>query len=147
MRIDEPSLLQQLAGDLEAELVKLKRLTDEIQKLQQNILEAPVYADAFYESLALKFHNFYTGCEHIFSRIANELNGGLPQGGDWHRRLLTRMAIDGENRKAVIRAETESQLSEFLRFRHVVRNVYGFDLDADKLDGLLERYPPAWNLL
>lgn len=147
MRVNEPSLLKQLAGDLELELAKLNRLAEQVQQLQQNILQSPIYADSFYESLALKLHNFYTGCERMFSLISTELNGGLPKGADWHRRLLSRMATEQEDRRAVIQPTTESHLSEFLRFRHVVRNIYGFELDVEKLKQLLERYPLAWKTL
>ena len=147
MKTYEPGLLRELAGDLELELAKLGKLCSQVQKLQQNIREAPRYAESFYESLALKFHNFYTGCERIFSLISIELNGGVPKSADWHRRLLSRMAVDRADRKAVITSETEKQLQEFLSFRHVVRNIYGFELDVEKLDQLLVRYPSAWNLL
>ena len=147
MRTNEPSLLRELAGDLELELAKLNKLRLQVQQLQQNIDDAPRYAESFYESLALKFHNFYTGCERIFSLISMELNGGVPKSADWHRRLLSRMVVDREDRKFVILAETEKQLQEFLGFRHVVRNIYGFELDREKLDQLLVRYPLAWDLL
>ena len=146
MRVDEPDLLEQLASDLDLELVKLEMLAEQVQQLQHNLSKAPIYADSFYESLALKFHNFYTGCERIFNLISTELNGGLPKSGDWHRRLLSRMVADREDRKAVIRTETERYLNEFLRFRHVVRDIYGFELNVEKLNQLLTKYPLAWQL-
>lgn len=146
MRTNEPDVLRQLAGDLEIEVDKLERLSEQVQQLQQNLSTAPMYADSFYESLALKFHNFYTGCERIFSLISIELNGGLPKSADWRRRLLSRMSVDREYRKAVISIETEAALRDFLRFRHVVRNIYGFELDVEKLNLLLTQYPEAWRL-
>lgn len=39
-------------------------------------------------------HDFYTGIEHLFERIAPELNGGLPAGPSWHRELLDDMTLD-----------------------------------------------------
>nr|WP_228025347.1 hypothetical protein [cf. Phormidesmis sp. LEGE 11477] len=133
-----------LADDIEIELSKLAKLEDQVQKIQQNIREAPVYRDSFYESLALKFHNFYTGCERIFCLIASDLNGGIPRDGSWHRRLLDRMAVARNQRRAVISSETASFLDEFLRFRHVVRNIYGFELKLDRLDELIAQYPTVW---
>ncbi|MGB3765162.1 MAG: hypothetical protein WA947_01280 [Phormidesmis sp.] len=147
MQTREPGLLRELAGDLEMELAKLHELQLQVQALQRDIVEAPRYAASFYESLALKFHNFYTGCERIFSLISTALNGGVSKSADWHRRLLSRMTVDREDRKAVITVETEKQLQEFLGFRHVVRNIYGFELDVEKLDRLLEKYPSTWNLI
>lgn len=35
-------------------------------------------------------------------------------------------------------------LQEYLAFRHVVRNIYGFELDPERLDSLVKRYPLVW---
>jgi hypothetical protein len=45
----------------------------------------------------------------------------------------------------VIREETAATLDEFLRFRHLFRNVYGFELEWPRARGLLRRLPEAWN--
>lgn len=145
MRNYDPDVLRELAGDLELELAKLAKLEEQIGRSQRNIRKAPEYAEDIYESLALKFHNFYTGCERIFSLIAVELNGGLPKSSDWHRRLLARMAAERDDRKAVISSETAKLIQEFLAFRHVVRNIYGFELDTERLERLIEKYPLTWN--
>lgn len=91
-------------------------------------------------------HDFYTGIEHISETIAPELNGGLPAGDAWHRELLTNMtlALPGL-RPSVFREETARVLDEFLRFRHLFRNVYGFELEWARVRSLLERLPAAWN--
>ncbi len=87
-------------------------------------------------------HGFYNGIERVFVRIAEELNGGVPQGDQWHRQLVTDMsiAIPGV-RPAVIDAALADGLGEFLRFRHVFRNVYGFVLDPERMRPLEERLP------
>jgi len=90
-------------------------------------------------------HDFYTGIEHIFETIAPELNGGLPAGESWHRELLTNMTLDLPGvRPPVLREETAHALDEFLRFRHLFRNVYGFELEWPRVRILLERLPAAW---
>jgi len=33
--------------------------------------------------------DFYMGVENIFRTISEELNGGVPRGDGWHKRLLT----------------------------------------------------------
>lgn len=92
------------------------------------------------ESVALKLHNFYTACERIFERVAGELNGALPQTPDWHLRLLRSMSLDvPEVRPPVISAELGERLGDYLRFRHLVRNVYGFELDESKMDLMVAR--------
>lgn len=91
-------------------------------------------------------HDFYTGIEHIFETIAPELNGGLPAGESWHRELLTNMTLDLPGvRPPVLREETAHALDEFLRFRHLFRNVYGFELEWPRVRNLLERLPAAWS--
>lgn len=141
----DPDSLRELAGDIEAELAKLARLEGQIQHVQNEVKKAPQYTELFYESLALKFHNFYTGCERIFSLIAVEMNGGVPNKADWHRRLLDRMKGESEERRAVITSETAQLIQDFLAFRHVVRNIYGFELNTERLEILMQKYPQAWH--
>lgn len=144
MRTTDPQILRDLAGDLEIELSRLAKLKSQIQRAKQNIEEAPNYASDFYGSLALMFHNFYTGCERIFSLISVDLNGGVPKSADWHKRMLSRMSVERDGRKAVVSSKTARSLEEFLGFRHVVRNIYGFELKTDRVDALVEQYPAAW---
>jgi hypothetical protein len=90
-------------------------------------------------------HDFYTGIEQVFATIAPELNGGLPAGAAWHRQLLTNMTLDLPGvRPPVLRAETAQALDEFLRFRHLFRNVYGFELEWPRVRVLLARLPTVW---
>jgi len=35
-------------------------------------------------------------------------------------------------------------LREYLAFRHVVRHLYGFELDEERLERLVTRYPLVW---
>lgn len=87
-------------------------------------------------------HDFYCGVERIFERIAKELNGGVPEGDDWHRQLLRDMTLDIKGvRPPVISEEVEKMLIEYLRFRHVFRNIYGFSLEWQFMEGIVERLP------
>ena len=104
--------MQELAADIALELERLRHLEGQIQRVMVEIQNDPTRADLFYESLALKLHNFYTGCERIFRLVATDLNGGLPGGQDWHRRLLERMSTERDGRPAVIRRETALGLNK-----------------------------------
>lgn len=42
-------------------------------------------------------------------------------------------------RPAVFSQSTRSYLDEYLRFRHVVRNLYSFDFDIKRMKHLVER--------
>jgi hypothetical protein len=92
-------------------------------------------------------HDFYTGAERIFMKIAPELNGGVPAGVSWHRELLDNMTLELPGiRPPILRRETAHALEEFLRFRHLFRNLYGFELEWSRLRALARRVPKAWRL-
>jgi hypothetical protein len=93
-------------------------------------------------------HDFYTGAERIFERIAPEINGGIPAGAAWHRELVDSMALDLPGiRPPVIGDATADRLAEFLRFRHLFRNLYGHELEWLRLRPLVTRLPGAWHEL
>lgn len=144
MRENNAGELLVIATDLELELGQMKRLEQAILAVQREIQRDPEHAKLFYEVQALKLHNFYTGCERIFSLIVSEFNGGKPSGYDWHKRLLQRMTVAQQERPPVISAQTAQRLDEYLGFRHVVRNVYAFDLDTERVARLIQTYPAVW---
>jgi hypothetical protein len=137
--------LQEIALDIATEVNRLNQLESQMRLVQAAMLTNPALADICAESLALKLHNFYTGCERIFQIIASELNGGLPSSYDWQRRLLNRMSKPQDYRPAVLREDTLYKLNEYLSFRHVVRNIYGFELEKQKLENLVNNYYNTWS--
>ncbi|MCS6806728.1 MAG: hypothetical protein RMM98_08540 [Acidobacteriota bacterium] len=69
-----------------------------------------------------------------------EINGGRPRTFDWQIRLLQSMALDvPQVRPAVMSLSLEKQLAEYLGFRHVVRNIYGLELDPDRIARLVQK--------
>lgn len=144
MRQISASELREIAIDIENELIRLRQLESQMILVQSQMSKNPELAAIFSESLALKLHNFYTGCERIFQIIASELNGGLPSGYDWHRRLLTRMATSQDYRPAILTEKTAQKLAEYLSFRHIVRNIYGFELETQRVENLVNNYYEIW---
>jgi hypothetical protein len=135
--------LDELLADLQVERAKLDRLVESLCELERTIDREPplpVWVDAG----ALRLQSFYTGIERCFVLIVRVLNGGSPDGADWHRRLLERMAIATDVRPAVLRADTARSLGELLRFRHVVRHLYAYDLDAEQVERLLGLLQTLW---
>ena len=132
----EETLLRRLAAEIESELASLTQLEPELAG-------APNPEDSY--SLRARgsiLHDFYTGIERIFMRIASELNGGVPQSPQWHQELIRNMALAiPEVRPAVIDADLAGRLSEHLRFRHVFRNIYGSVLDPARMQSLEEQMP------
>ena len=87
-------------------------------------------------------HDFYNAIERIFTRIARDLNGGVPTAEQWHQQLLDDMRLDiPKVRPALIDEDLAKTLGEYLRFRHGFRNVYGSVLEAERLIPLEEKLP------
>lgn len=141
---------------MSTELVDLDdRIGREIEDIERTVRLAaeawecaggfPAQREHFLNSLALNLHSFYNGLERIFETVARRLDPTFPSGERWHRDLLEQMGqeIPGV-RPAVLSPESVEKLDEFLAFRHRVRNLYGFNLEARRLHELLERLPTAW---
>jgi len=122
-----------LVAEIKDELSKLDIL---LQKLSSQVNRTN--KEEIAESAALRLHNFYTGCERIFKLIVSEVNGGVPHELDWHKRTLTQVSLEIEDiRPAVISLKTRKDLEELLRFRHIVRNIYGFELKPERIETLI----------
>jgi len=103
--------------------------------------EQRLYLDA----VALNLHGFYSGLERLFELIARHVDVILPEGEKWHYELLKQMTEDKKDiRPAVINHEIFLLLDEFRRFRHLVRNVYTFNLDPEKMKKLMSDLPDLW---
>jgi hypothetical protein len=127
-----------LISEIKDELTQLGSLIVDIEVTAKDMPKTQKKKRVYEESLALKLHNFYTGCERIFQKIADDLNGGTPHSLDWHKRLLTSMSLEIEKiRPPVISKGTAKSLAEYLAFRHVVRNIYGFEIDSERLRSLV----------
>ena len=98
--------------------------------------------DYYLDSVALNLHGFYSGFERLFTQIAEVVEGDLPHGESWHQLLLRRMMTEVPMiRPAVISNETSAKLDDYRGFRHVVRNVYAYKFDPDKLEKLVRSVP------
>lgn len=135
MRLEE-IVARRLAAEMESELATMTSLGEELAN-------APQGTDSY--SLRARgsiLHDFYNGVERVFLRIARELNGGVPRGEQWHRDLVDDMALEIPGvRPAVIDGGLANVLGEYLRFRHVFRNVYGGVLESQRMVSLEDRLP------
>ncbi len=136
----------ELKAEISNELQNLSSLVNSLSAQRDRTPEDRELRSVFMESMALKLHNFYTGIERIFRKIAEDLNGGLPPSSEWHKRLLLSMSLALDPiRPAVISKNTLGLLEDYLGFRHVVRNIYGFEIKEEKLFPLLERIETVWD--
>lgn len=134
-----------LAQRFTQEIVQLTQIVATIERHWRSFHESDIDQDAYLNSVAFSLQSFYTGLEHLFQAVAQEFEGDLPQGGNWHRVLLERMADEIEGyRPPVLSKEIAERLIEYMQFRHVARHIYGFLLDAMRLSDLVEGLPDLW---
>ncbi len=126
-----------LAGRIQAEL---REFTILVERIELGMKKAKTQSDDFYlDSVALNLHGFYSGVERLFKKIAGTIDGTIPEGANWHHELLTQMSIEVTGvRPAVISVELKKHLEEYRGFRHVVRNVYTYHLDPEKVKPLVK---------
>ncbi len=129
---------QILKAEIKNELNILKRLTQDCLKFyksHKNEIDSSVNLRV----LGSFLHDFYTCIERIFNKIANEIDGELPSGPAWHSTLLERMNLNIKPiRKKVINDNLKGILYDYLRFRHIFRHLYGFELDWYKMEHLIK---------
>ena len=103
--------LDDLITDLQIERRKLAQLVISLQAVLPHWQDPEGHAERI-DAAALRLQSLYTGVERCFTQVVRVFNGGPPQGQDWHRRLLERMALDTEQRPALIDAPTLDGLAE-----------------------------------
>ena len=135
--------LAELRTDLQVERAKLSVLVESLAALQR-AWEVPDGSQERCDAAALRLQSLYTGIERCLVQIVRVLNGGPPAGADWHRRLLDRMTVPTEVRPALLDAATARGLAVLLRFRHVVRHLYAYELEPDQVQRLLWRALELW---
>ena len=118
-----------LGERLRAELQTLERVVERAEGALSRARQQVQDQDYFLAAAALDLHGFYAGLERLFELIASEVDESLPAERHWHRDLLAQMSLAvADVRPVVLLPETRSALAEYLEFRHVVRNVYTFNL-------------------
>jgi hypothetical protein len=135
--------LQTLAGRIRENLNELDRV---IERINEGWQRAKTTGDDYYlDGVALNLHGFYSGLERIFELIAEVVDQSVPQGENWHQKLLQQMAAEIPNvRPAVISETVFQQLNEYRGFRHIVRNVYTYRFDPNKIENLVRAVPELY---
>jgi hypothetical protein len=132
--------VRRVAERIRQELAAIERVVRRAGRAMAAARRRPDEQDLYLDSAALCLHDFYTGMERIFQQIAAGLDEAVPSGRDWHEALLQQMAAERlPDRPAVIAEATREALEEYLRFRHVVRNIYAFEFDPERVGRLVER--------
>lgn len=124
-----------LATRIRQTLLDLDRVTARAETLFQQYQKTN--DDGYLDGVALNLHGFYSGIEQIFEDIARTVDRSIPTSGEWHRDLLLQMADEVSTiRPAVLDITTRRCLDEYRGFRHLVRNIYTFNLRPSRLQEL-----------
>jgi hypothetical protein len=132
-----------LAALIEQTVVDLKDVDRRVNEL---LTQAKQSSDrAYLEAAALYLHTFYSGVEQIFVEIAREIDAAVPTHESWHKAMLMQMSAEIPNvRPPVLAVETRHCLEEYRAFRHVVRNVYTFNLNPNRIAELAAMLPACY---
>lgn len=135
---NKKSIINILIKNVRQEISSLDEIYVQIEPLIKTVEAAKEEEKGFYNRAAGSIlHDFYTGIEKIFCDIANKMDKRIPSGKDWHIKLLKCMSETKKQRPKVISSNLMEELKEYLGFRHLFRNIYGTQLDWDKLKPLL----------
>ena len=135
--LDEISL-KGLIAEIERELENLAELRRELKQVkgQDSII--------FRRSMGSILHDFYNLAERIFKKVATDINGGHEDSERWHKALLVKMTVPIKGvRPALISEELAADLDEYLSFRHLFRNIYGFELKGERITYLARKFDPV----
>ena len=136
----DKALLERIAAEIIVELSNVRKVKAEFLDFRKTY---PAVDRFLVRALASYLEDFYNACEKVFKVVAEELNGGVPKGENWHKTLLSDMAVKIGKRPPVISPEMLEKLGQYLGFRHIVRHVYGFGLNAAKVELLAGGFPAA----
>jgi len=123
-----------LRDEIDDELKHIYHLKNQIREVNEIINNSNIVTRIYASILS----DFYMASERIFKLIAKEVDEELPETDDWHKKLLRQMSVEiPEIRPAVIDKKLYLLLEEYLKFRHLVRNIYGFQLDYKRFSHLV----------
>jgi hypothetical protein len=133
-----------IAGRIRRELQELSQVVGRTQHIwQHGRMAAQETGETYFvDAIALNLHSFYVGIERLLEIIADGVDQAKPSGLSWHRELLQQLTSEIPGvRPAVLSLTTRNQLERYRGFRHVVRNVYTFNLDITQIELLVEQLP------
>ncbi|MDP3012275.1 MAG: hypothetical protein Q8N27_06105 [Candidatus Hydromicrobium sp.] len=139
--MNEKNPKKEIVSFINEELNNIKQLLSELSECKGN-------SYILRRARGSILHDFYNACERIFELITHRINGGVAVGQQWHKKLLYQMTMNIEDvRPPVISKKLAAELDEYLAFRHLFRNIYGFELESKRLDKLIEKFPDTVELL
>ena len=128
------SFYKEISADVEKGLLNIQKLKREFVEIKKDDIISRRAKGSI-------LHDFYNCCERIFKKISQNINGEFEESDRWHRQLLARMTVDIKGiRPRVVSEKLASELDDYLSFRHIFRNIYGFELEGERLNRLAEEF-------
>jgi hypothetical protein len=134
-----------IAGRIRRELQELTQVVERTERIWQQGRSQGGNGDDYYvDAVALNLHGFYAGVERLLEVVAEGIDQTKPAGANWHRELLQQLSADIPGiRPAVLSSQCRDLLDRYRGFRHVVRNVYTFNLDPEQIGLLIQQLRPT----
>jgi hypothetical protein len=135
-----------VAGRIRRELQEMAQVVERTHRIwQRGTAQTSEDKDNYYvDATALNLHGFYAGIERLLEMIAEGIDRAKPSGANWHTQLLHQLTAEIPGiRPAVLSTEVRDKLDRYRGFRHVVRNVYTFNLDPQQIELLVEQLQPT----
>jgi len=92
-------------------------------------------------------HSFYNGIENILVLISKHYNSKLPSSVKWHMELLDKAFVAEENRTPIFTNKIKEVMEEYLKFRHFIRHAYGFQLEWERMEELINGLDDFWIII
>lgn len=130
-----------------SQLTFISKITEELNEIENLVKRAYMgwerakntNDDLYLDSVSLNLHAIYSGFEKIFELISKNIDKSMPSGESWHMELLKQMETEIQQvRPPVITKQTFDLLNEYRGFRHIVRNVYTYNISYKKLTPLID---------
>ena len=133
---------------IKEELANINQLQEELKRKKVFDNQDGLIDDNFFiRAVGSILHDYYVAVENVLKIVCSELDENLPEGLNWHMELLKQASLNiPEVRPAIISKETMNNLDKLRAFRHVFRNVYGFNLDLERIKELLKVLPETTDL-
>jgi hypothetical protein len=127
----------EVRAEVRIEFAAIERLlSDHAELLDAVRLREPTIWER--SALAAVLHAFYNGVENVLKRIAAKVDAHIPEGSDWHARLIEQFTAKRGDRSPLLDASQATTLKEYMRYRHFFRHSYTFDLNWAKMRPLVE---------
>lgn len=136
---------------LKAEILDALRISRENQEKLDALQPEKINKETSENDLILVGYflsGWYSNFEDIFLKITKEFENKIEDASRWHSELLYRMTLEIEGiRPAVISRKSMKYLDDLLKFRHVFRYSYAFELDWQKMSITIEKWRLGQNLI